>query len=390
MSVRIAGSSSATRTVRVEASSEFRRAHATIPRAVTFVQYRIGLDLSSLVKLALRGRAPRGVIQPEDRTLYLAAGIELRHLRYFLAVYDELHFGRAADRLHIAQPPLSQAIRKLETELGIQLLERTSRAVRPTAAGHVFAEEARKVLLNLDFAVTETRRVGRAAAAIRVGCVTYVPSRRLQRFLSELRERDADLRAEVIHLLGLEQVGRLRTGELDLGVFAHAEDYEGLDWVRLFPGEYLSAFVPESHPLASRPVLTPGDFWSETLLTYPRAVNPAFYDSVVRLLDESGYRFARRYETNPDTRDVLLAVAGGLGIALAPVSFESTSLVADREVVSVPLEPPLRFPDTIVAWREDPPRELARRLDAVRDVASELFRSTSRQHPVEPDRVIAG
>jgi DNA-binding transcriptional LysR family regulator len=321
--------------------------------------------------------------------LHLSPGIELRHLRYFLAVYDELHFGRAADRLHIAQPPLSQAIRKLETELGTQLLERTSRAVRPTPAGHVFADEARKVLMGLDFAVTEAQRVGCAAPAIRVGCVTYVPSRRLQRFLSEMRERDAALRAEVIHLLSLEQVGRLRTGELDLGVFSHAEDYEGLDWVRLFPGEHLSAYVPKSHELASRPVLTAGDFWSETLLTYPRAVNPALYDGFARLLEDAGYRFARRYETNPDPRDVLLAVAGGLGLALAPVSFESTSLVVAGEVVSVPLEPPLRYPDTIVAWRDDPPRELARRLGAVRDAASALFQSTSSQQPVDPGPVAA-
>jgi DNA-binding transcriptional LysR family regulator len=323
-------------------------------------------------------------------TLSLSPGIEFRHLRYFLAVYDELHFGRAADRLHIAQPPLSQAIRKLETELGAQLLERTSRAVRPTAAGHVFADEARKVLTSLDFAVTETQRVGRGSAAIRVGCVTYVPSRRLQDFLSELRGRDNALRAEVIHLLGLEQVGRLRAGDLDLGVFAHAEDYEGLDWVRLFPGEYLNAFLPESHELASRPVLTPGDFWSETLLTYPRSANPVFYDSVSRLLEDSGYRFARRHETNTDPLDVFHAVAGGLGVALAPVSFEAMSLVVARELVSVPLDPPLQYPDTIVAWRADPPRDLASRLGAVREAASELFRTTSLQHPVGPGPAVAG
>jgi hypothetical protein len=253
----------------------------------------------------------------------------------------------------------------------------------------VFAEEARKVLLSLDFAVTEARRVGCGAAGIRVGCVSYVPSPRLQRFLTELRERDSGLRAEVIHLLGLEQVGRLRAGDLDLGVFAHAEDYHGLDWVRLFPGEHLSAFVPKSHALASRPVLTPGDFWSETLLTYPRAVNPAFYDGLSRLLEESGYRFARRHETNTDPRDVMLAVAGGLGVALAPVSFESMNLVLACELVAIPLDPPLRFPDTIVAWRADPPRELARRLGAVREAASQLFGSASPQQPVGAGRAAA-
>lgn len=254
----------------------------------------------------------------------------------------------------------------------------------------MFAEEARKVLMGLDFAVTESQRVGRAAAAIRVGCVTYVPSHRLQRFLTEMRERDAGLRAEVIHLLGLEQVGRLRTGDLDLGVFAHAEDYEGLDWVRLFPGEYLNAFVPESHELASKPVLTPGDFWCETLLTYPRSVNPAFYDDFARLLDDSGYRFARRHETNTDPRDVFLAVASGLGVALAPASFEAMSLVVASELVSVPLDPPLKYPDTIVAWRADPPRQLAQRLGAIREVASELFRSTSGHQLVDRGDAVAG
>jgi DNA-binding transcriptional LysR family regulator len=90
-----------------------------------------------------------------------AANVELRHLRYFLAVFEELHFGRAAARLHMAQPPLSQAIRKLEEELGVQLLQRTSRVVRATDAGRVFAEEARKVFACLDRAVSEARRAGR-------------------------------------------------------------------------------------------------------------------------------------------------------------------------------------------------------------------------------------
>jgi len=92
-----------------------------------------------------------------DRT---ALGIEVRHLRYFLAVFEELHFGRAAKRLRIAQPPLSQAIRKIESELGVQLFERTSRMVSATAAGGALATEARKVLAAFDTAVAEARRAG--------------------------------------------------------------------------------------------------------------------------------------------------------------------------------------------------------------------------------------
>jgi DNA-binding transcriptional LysR family regulator len=312
-------------------------------------------------------------------TLALAPEISLRHVRYFLAVFEELHFGRAAEKLHISQPPLSQAIRKLESALGAQLLERTSRTVRPTTAGRVFAEEARKALMSFEFAVAEARRADHAGPPVRVGCVTYVPTPRLQGFLTALKRRETSLRAEVTHMLGLEQVDRLRAGELDLGVFAHAEDYEGLEWERLFPGEKLIVFLPRSHPLAAKPVLTPDDLTGETFVMYPRSTNPVFYDKFMALLERTGYRIARRHETNTDPRDLLLAVAGGLGIAFAPVSFEERSLVVGRELIGVPLDPPVTYPDIIVAWRASPPRQLSSRLSSVREAASELFSATNLQ-----------
>jgi DNA-binding transcriptional LysR family regulator len=318
--------------------------------------------------------------------LLRSPGIEIRHLRYFLAVYEELHFGRAAKRLHIAQPPLSHAIRKLETELGTQLLERTSRKVRATAAGHAFAEEAAKVVSSFNFAVSEAQRAGRNDPLIHVGCAIHISSGALHRFLTALTERDGDLRAEVTHLLGAEQVGRLRSGELDLGVFSHADDYEGLGWERLFPGETLHVFLPKSHPLASKSTLVPSDLATETFLCSARSVNPAFWDLLMSQLDRGGYRFARRRETTTDPRDVFMAVAGRLGFALGPASFREVSLVLAQGLVSIPLDPPISYPDTIVAWRADPPRHLSSRLAAVREAAAELFAATSPQLEAAPGR----
>src|SRR5438105_586951 len=163
--------------------------------------------------------------------------IELRHLRYFLAVAEELHFGRAAERLHIAQPPLSQAIRKLEDELGVKLLNRTSRVVTPTAAGLAFAEEARHVLESFEHAVSEARRAGGAGNVLRIGCLPFIPIRRLMLFLEAARRLLPGWQTEVVHLITPEQLRRLRAGDLDLAIFHYSGDQEGLELIRIFTGE---------------------------------------------------------------------------------------------------------------------------------------------------------
>lgn len=306
-----------------------------------------------------------------------SSGIELRLLRYFLAVYEELHFGRAAERLHIAQPPLSQAIRKLEQELGVVLFLRTSRAVEATPAADALAEEARKVLASFEFAVSETRQVGRRDVPMRIGCVSFLPTARLQQFLAELQKRDAALRTEVARLWELEQVARLRAGGLDLGVFMHVERHPELEWEPLFPGEELSIFLPRDHPLAEKDALTPEDTDFETLLTYPRAVNPVLYDRYMTLLAEAGYRFRALHEMNAhDPRDVLLAIAGGLGVACGPASLPEIA-EEGRSVIGLRLDPPLRLPEIVVAWRASPPRGLRSRLQAVREAARELHQATA-------------
>jgi DNA-binding transcriptional LysR family regulator len=304
--------------------------------------------------------------------------IELRHLRYFLAVYEELHFGRAAKRLRIAQPPLSQAIRKIESELGVQLFERTSRMVSSTDAGRALATEARKVLSAFDTAVAEARRAGGAASPLRIGCVPHLPIQPLLRFLGALHERDPNLRVQVTHLNFLEQARFLGAGELDLGIFHEAADHSEIETEPLFVGESLAAFLPPGHRLADHSVLKPEDLRRDTLVVFPQEANPALYERLLAHIEEAGYRFeAVREASGMNPRDVMLSVAEGLGVALGPVSLQEVSDVGSI-VLRRPLEPPLSMPDMVVAWRAEPPGRLKEKLDLVRTVASDLYTADER------------
>ena len=316
------------------------------------------------------------VAKEGTRVLPTSFGIELRHLRYFLAVFEELHFGRAAERLHIAQPPLSQAIRKLERELGVQLFVRTSRAVEPTPAGIALAEEARPVLASFQFALSEARRAGRGNGLLQIGCASYLPHARLQLFLEELKKRDPDFRAEVTHLLGVEQVDRMVAGQLDLGVLIHAEDYPELDHEPMFPSEQVFAFLPGGHRLAEKTVLRPDDLSSETLLMYPRAANPALFDFYLARVEQAGFRFRGVHENGSDARDMLLAVATGVGIAFGPRFFAEIS-EEGQSVIRRPIDTELRFPDVSVAWRANAPRRLRGQIAHVREAARKVYQTAS-------------
>jgi DNA-binding transcriptional LysR family regulator len=303
--------------------------------------------------------------------------IELRHLRYFVVVSEELHFRRAAERLHIAQPPLSQAIRKLEEELGTVLLERTSRAVSLTRAGRVFFDEAREVLASFDRAVTEARRAGGVGLDLRVGCTPYLPIDRMLLFLSALGAKQPGTLPHVKHALPVEQVRSLRRDELDIGIFPDVLDDPRIERAPLFRGEALAAFVAQDHALAGKPALGPEDFADETLVTFPAAVNPGLADWLLEALDGARYRFRDRREVGgADLRDQLLAVAAGQGVAFFPESLkeidETGALVIRR-----PLERPLSMPNTIVAWHAKLPPQLRPLIATVREIASRLFGAES-------------
>jgi len=288
-------------------------------------------------------------------------------------VSEELHFRRAAERLHMAQPPLSRSIRKLEDELGVPLFERTSRIVVPTDAGRIFAEAARTALASLDLAVADARRASRA---LRIGFTPHLPTEQLLRFIGALREQAPSTHTRVTHLPAIEQLRCLHCGELDLAILPWVEDDPNLEREPLFPGEPLAVFLPANHALTEREKLGPRELAKEALVNFPREINPALADWLRAVAHHAGYRFRDELQVEGnDPRDWIIAVAAGDGVALLPHRLKEVS-DAGRFVIGRSLDPPLALPNTVVAWRTNPPCELQPMIAAIRELACELRRNS--------------
>jgi DNA-binding transcriptional LysR family regulator len=185
-------------------------------------------------------------------------------------------------------------------------------------------------------------------------------------------DHNGELHTEVTHLPTSQLVAALQAGELDLGIFHDVPDHPGLEFEPLFPGEPLDAFLPACHRLVDKPVIGPEDLYDEVRLVGPRAANPALYDEVLARINEKGYRFRSVQEvTGVHARDLMLAVASGMGVTLAITSCLEIA-GANSMVVRRPLDPPIAMPDVILAWGVNPPGQLQPALAAARQVARQL------------------
>lgn len=248
--------------------------------------------------------------------------MELRHIRYFVAVAEECHFGRAAARLHIAQPPLSQQIKALEAELGVELLIRSTRKVELTPAGHRYLERARVILASIDAAGVEAGRIasgqiGRLAIGF-TGSATYELLPTLARVLrSDLPGIELDLKGE---MLTPRQVAALGDGTLDLGFLRPPVHDPGLD-VRVLRREPLIAVLPEAHPLAQSASIRLGDLRDEPFISYPSHRRSVVHDAVFDTCEQAGFRPTKVQEV-AETSTLVSFVAAGLGVALVPASVQ--------------------------------------------------------------------
>src|SRR6266536_81806 len=236
--------------------------------------------------------------------------MELRHLRYFLAVADELHFGRAAVRLHIAQPPLSRQVRQLEDELGFDLFVRTPRRVRLTDAGRAFRDEARSILARVAEAAAAARRVAQGeAGALAVGFVASATYALLPRLYRRFRERHPDIALALTEMSTAEQVEALRAGQIQVGL---ARPPVGDDTLAVEPlaDEPLVAALPARHRLAASGPVALRALAREPFVLFPRQPRPGWIDVVQAACAAAGFRPAVAQEALELSTAVTLVAAG--------------------------------------------------------------------------------
>jgi DNA-binding transcriptional LysR family regulator len=250
--------------------------------------------------------------------------MELRHLRYFVAVAEELHFSRAAERLHVAQPAVSEQVRKLEEELGVRLLNRTKRTVSLTDAGAALLTEARRVLQQVEIARLAIQEVrARTASRLQIGYTpaslpTSVPDA-LQRLAASLKRLETILEPG----FGLELIAAVRDGRLDAAVVPLPAPTAGLRTTHLGHERAVAVF-PVSHRQAVQPAIRLDHVAPERIVVLPREANRPFYDAVLVACRHAGLSPALIQMSGWSVEPALLAVASGAGIALLPES------VADR------------------------------------------------------------
>ncbi|HXF32168.1 MAG TPA: LysR substrate-binding domain-containing protein [Solirubrobacterales bacterium] len=262
--------------------------------------------------------------------------MELRHLRYFVAVAEELHFRRAAERLHVAQPAVSEQVRKLEQELGVDLLDRTPRKVTLTDAGAAMLEESRRVLLLAERARQSARNAHcHADARLRVGYAATALPASVLRALRAVRASACCTEASLRPGSATELLQGVRDGSLDAALVPLPAPAFGLRVTRL-ADQHTVAALPAGHACAARSSVPLEHLVPHRITVLPREENRPFYDAVLGACHQVG--ISPTLVEQPGVEQVVLAVAAGEGLALLPDS------VVDRYVAPgvrfVPLEDP--------------------------------------------------
>ena len=278
--------------------------------------------------------------------------MELRHLRYFVAVGEEQHYSRAAERLHLAQPALSRQIQDLEEEIGVKLFDRLPRGVRISAAGASFLDDVRRILQEVNEATMRAGRVARGQSGIlRVGFTEsaswhgVVPDS-----FRQFRQRQPDAELQLYPTASLEQIEAVRTGRLDAGfVFSMPKSDRELDQMPVAI-HHLVLAAPKGHPLTRLKKLRLRDMSDTPFVWFPRRQSPAYYDRLMHECSRGGLKAPDIVQEAVDQATMLSLVSCRIGVAFVS---DATRWRCPANVVLLPvsdLNLPLPF---ALIWRKD-------------------------------------
>jgi DNA-binding transcriptional LysR family regulator len=283
--------------------------------------------------------------------------MELRHLRYFVAVAEELSFNRAAQRLRISQPPLSNQIKQLEGELGVQLFERSSRGVRMTEAGETLLDEVRHIFVQLEQSTRVVQRVGHGEVGhLTLGFVPSASNEALPPILRTFRHLFPDVELFLREMRPDRVVQRLHDKQIDVGFLYLPLDDASLN-IECVSREPLVLALPESHRLASEPRIALQALTEEPFVLPGRYSMPGLYGQVTAACHQAGF------DPRAVQKDVWLMqtivglVAGNIGVALVPASLRN---LRRRGVVYKPVYGLSPTVELGMVWRRDDPGAVLR------------------------------
>lgn len=296
--------------------------------------------------------------------------MELRHLRYFVMVAEELHFGRAAERLHMTQQPLSQQIYQLEVELGVSLFHRTKRRIQLTNAGKVFFEESRQLLLQAERAIEKARQAARGEIGrLSIGFSGFATYSVLPKVLQTFRQRFPKVELNLEEMSTSVQIQALQEKQIHLGLMIPPVNDKSLV-VELLLQEPLVVVLPKTHSLAKESDLVLSALANEPFILVPRHLEPGYYDLCISLFQQAGFS-PKVVQKASQKQTILGLVSAGMGVSLAPASICNISRAG---VVYTNLSAPASKVNLAAVWQQD---ETSSVLQAFLEVIREIVQPAS-------------
>jgi len=294
--------------------------------------------------------------------------MELRHLQYFIAVAEELNFSRAAERLHMAQPPLSQQIRQLEEELGFQLFHRTKRQVQLTAAGQVFFREAKAILGQVEQAIQTGQQASRGETGrLVIGFVSSATYNILPSILQAFRQAIPAVTLELRELTTNQQLQLLASGQIDVGLVRPSVEQPNLHSEILFE-ESLMAALPLAHPARKRGKISIKSLIDEPFILFPRSLAPGLYDPIISFCQQAGFS-PQVVQEAIQMQTIVSLVAAEMGVSIVPMSLQH---LQRSGVIYKPFQEKSPLVAIALLWRHPLTPIVQRFLEIARQVSQRL------------------